>query len=106
MAYEGKYLAETPKGGKAHKSPKKKGGVRPWMIVIAVILVLVIGVCSLGYGYYKSMLGNVKRAEYEEKNQDKSFEDLIAQMNGGSAGGEVFQEDTQAEDNAEETNPG
>lgn len=105
MAYEGKYLAGTPKGGKAPKAPKKKGGVRPWMIVVAVILVLVIGAGSLGYGYYKSMLGNVKRAEYEEKNQDLSFEDAIAQLNGGSTGGEASQEETQAEETAEETNP-
>lgn len=42
MAYEGKYLEETPKSGKALKAPRKKGRIRPWMIVAAVILILVV----------------------------------------------------------------
>lgn len=97
MAYEGKYLRAEAQTGRGAKPAKKKGRIRPWMIVIAVILALVIGIGAAGYTYYKSMLGNVKRAEYEDKNQDLSIEDALKLISGNNGSGESAEEETPEE---------
>lgn len=97
MAYEGKYLRAEAKNSRSAKPARKKSRIRPWMIVIAVILALVIGIGAAGYTYYKSMLGNVKRAEYEDKNQDLSIEDALKLISGSNGSGESAEETPEEE---------
>lgn len=77
MAKGGRYL-NTNK-----KEKKKSKGLKILLIVVLILALL------LGGGYFAvrtfigSMLGNVNRAEVVEQNSDKSYEDLIAELNGG-----------------------
>lgn len=74
MAKGGRYL-------NTNKQEKKKG--KAGKIVLAVFLVLALLVCGGIFAakrFMGSMLGNIKRAEFVESNQDKSYEDLLAEL--------------------------
>lgn len=74
MAKGGRYL-------NTNKQEKKKG--KAGKIVLAVFLVLVLlvgGGVFAAKRFMGSMLGNIKRAEFVPGNQDKSYEDLLAEL--------------------------
>lgn len=83
MASGGKFLNknEEPKkrnnGGSSQPRPK---WVKPVVITVAIVLALIVLIGGGLLIYVKSMLGYVNRAEYEEKNEDMSFEDMIAAL--------------------------
>lgn len=83
MASGGKFLNknEQPRRKKNSENAKPRPKwVKPVVITVSVILALIVLIgCGLLI-YVKSMLGYVNRAEYEEKNQDMSFEDMIAAL--------------------------
>lgn len=101
MASGGKFLKnnnEQPK--KSNPAPK---WVKPVIIVVAVILALVVLIGGGLLIYAKSMLGYVKRAEYEEKNQDVSYEEMLAAMAATDSARET--EETTEETTVETTIP-
>lgn len=83
MASGGKFLNKNEgpkkqkKGGSSNPRPK---WMKPVVITVSVILALIVLIGGGLLIYVKSMLGYVNRAEYEEKNEDMSFEDMIAAL--------------------------
>ncbi|MDO4650975.1 MAG: hypothetical protein Q4B26_20245 [Eubacteriales bacterium] len=75
------------KGGRylnTNKKEKKKGkGLKIFVIVLLILALLIGGGVFAFRKFMGSMLGNVNRAEFEEKNQDKSYDDLMAEIYGG-----------------------
>ncbi len=77
MARGGRYL-------NANKPEKKKGKAGKVVLIVLLVLALLIGaVFMVANSYLDSLLGKVTQAEFEEKNQDKSYEDLLAEMYAG-----------------------
>ncbi len=78
MAKGGRYL-------NTNKKEKKKGkGLKIFLIVLLILALLIAGGVFAFKKFAGSMLSNVNRAEFEEKNQDKSYEDLMSELYGGS----------------------
>ena len=74
MAKGGRYL-------NTNKKEKKKGKAGKIVLTVFLVLALLIGGgVFVAKRFMGSMLGNIKRAEFVEGNQDKSYEDLIAEM--------------------------
>lgn len=78
MAKGGRYL-NTNK-----KEKKKASGLKIFLIILVILAILAAGGYMAFRMFMGSMLGNVNRAEFEEKNQDKSYEDLMSELYGGS----------------------
>ncbi len=95
MAKGGRYLNKN-------KQEKKKG-LKSFVIILVILALLACGGYLAFRLFMGSMLGNVNRAEFEEKNQDKSYEDLMAEMFGGSGGEDAGnQEDIYIPEEAED----
>ena len=76
MAKGGRYLNTNQKA-------KKKGkGLKILLIVLLVLALLLAGLWFAFQTFMGSMLGNVQRAEVVEQNEDKSYEDLMAEIYG------------------------
>ena len=74
MAKGGRYL-------NTNKKEKKKGKAGKIVLTVFLVLALLIGGgVFVAKRFMGSMLGNIKRAEFVEGNQDKSYEDLMAEM--------------------------
>ena len=72
------------KGGRnlnTNKKEKKKGKAGKIVLTVFLVLVLLVGGGVFAVKQFMgSMLGNIKRAEFVEGNQDKSYDDLMAEM--------------------------
>ncbi len=76
MAKGGRYL-------NTNKKEKKKGkGLKIFLIVLLILALLIAGGVYFANDFLDSMLDKVTFAEVEEKNNDKSFDDLMAELYG------------------------
>ena len=91
MAKGGRYLNtnrtsqtnKTSQTGKVGKKEKKKGkSLKVLVIVLLVLALLLAGFWFAFRTFMGSMLGNVHRAEVVEQNEDKSYDDLMAEIYG------------------------
>lgn len=74
MAKGGRYL-------NTNKQEKKKGKAGKIVLTVFLVLALLIGGgVFAAKQFLGSMLGNIKRAEFVERNQDKSYDDLMAEL--------------------------
>ncbi len=79
MAKGGRYL-------NTNKKEKKKGkGLKIFLIVLLILALLIAGGVYFANDFLDSMLDKVTFAEVEEKNTDKSFDDLMAELYGETA---------------------
>lgn len=70
MAKKGKYQKQKPR--------KAAGFKKTILITLAVILVLVCGLCAFGVAYYYDLLGYVSRAEISEQElSDEELKDIL-----------------------------